>query len=96
MPNFPRLQQLLAGEDRGGRAGLDNFLSEEGLVGGGGESPSKAFAGQAGGDWPEGGRGGREAKLRPKPRANLGQPEEGGPAEQTPGESTFETRAFQN
>ena len=64
------------GEDRGGRAGLDNFLSEEGLVGGGGESPSKAFAGQAGGDWPEGGRGGREAKLRPKPRANLGKPEE--------------------
>ena len=78
------------------KAGLDNFLSEEGLVGGGGESPSKAFAGQAGGDWPEGGRGGREAKLRPKPRANLGKPEESRRHLQAPGKGTAEARPLQD
>ena len=45
-----------------GRVGLDNLFSEEGPVGGGGEIPGKAFTWQAGGDWPEGGGGGREAK----------------------------------
>ena len=66
-----------AGEDRGGRAGLDNFLSEEGLVGGGGESPSKAFAGQAGGNWPKGDRRSRATQLRPQPRADMGKSAEG-------------------
>ena len=44
---------------------------------GGGEGPSKAFAGQAGGDRPRGGRCSRAAQLRPQPGADMGQPEEG-------------------
>ena len=54
-----------ADEDRGGRVGLDHLLLETDLVSGGGQSPSKAFAGQAGGNWPEGDRGGRATQLRP-------------------------------
>ena len=34
-------------EDRGGRVGLDHFLLETDPVSGGGQSPGKAFAGQA-------------------------------------------------
>ena len=48
-----------ADEDRGGRVGLDHLLSETDPVNGGGQSPGKAVAGQAGGDRPEGDRGGR-------------------------------------
>ena len=43
---------------------------------GGGQSPGKAFAGQAGSDWTEGGSSGRAAQLRPQSGADLGKPEE--------------------
>ena len=54
-----------ADEDRGGRVGLDHLLLETDPVSGGGQSPGKAVAGQAGGNWPEGDRGGRATQLRP-------------------------------
>ena len=65
-----------ADEDRGGRVGLDHLLLETDPVSGGGQSPGEAFAGQAGGNWPEGDRGGRPTQLRPQPRADLGEPAE--------------------
>ena len=76
--------------------GHHNLFPEEDLVRGGSQSPSKALAGQAGGDRPGSRGSSRAAQLFSQPWEDLGQPEEGGPAEQTPGESTFETRAFQN
>ena len=65
-----------ADEDRGGRVGLDHLLFETDPLSGGGQSPGKAVARQAGGDRPEGDRGGRAAQLRPQSRADLGEPAE--------------------
>ena len=65
-----------AGEDGGSRVGFDNLFSEEDPVSGGGESPGKVVAGQAGGDRPEGNRSSRAAQLCPQPRADLGEPAE--------------------
>ena len=73
-----------------------NLLSEDDSVRGGSPSPSKALAGQAGGDRPRCRGGCREAQLFSQPGEDLGKPEEGGPAEQTFGKSTVEARAFQN
>ena len=85
-----------ADEDRGGRVGFDNLLPEEDPVSGWGESPGKAVAGKAGGDRPEGDRGGRATQLRPQPRADLGEPAEGRRPQQAPGESVAEEGAFQD
>ena len=85
-----------AGEDRGGWVGNNHLLLEEDPVRGGSQGPSKAFAWPAGGDWP-GSRGGcRAAQLFTQPGEDLGQPAEGWPAEQTPGEINFEAGAIQN
>ena len=58
--------------------------------------PGKAFAGQAGGNWPEGDRGSRATQLRPQPRADLGKSAEGRRPQQAPGESIVEEGAFQD
>ena len=76
--------------------GNNHLFPEEDSVCGGSQSPSKASAGPAGGDWPRSWGSCREAQLFSQLGEDLGQPEEGGPAEQTPGKSTFEERAFQN
>ena len=60
------------------------------------EGPSKAVAGQAWGDWPRSRGRCRSSKPFTQPWENLGQPEEGWPALPSTGESTFETRTFQN
>ena len=85
-----------ADADRGGRVGLNHLLPKKDPVCGRSQGPSKAFAGPARGDWP-GSRGScRSTQLLSQPGEDLGQPEEGGPAEQTPGKSTFAARAFQS
>ena len=63
---------------------------------GGSQGPSQATVGQAGGDQPRSWGGSRAAQLFSQPGKDLGQPEEGGPAEQATGKSTFETGTFQN
>ena len=73
-----------------------HFFDPKNIFIGGSQSPSKALAGQAGGDRPRSRGGCREAQLFPQLGEDLGKPEEGGPAQPSTGEDTFETGAFQN
>ena len=85
-----------AGADRGGRVGNNHLFLEANPVCGRSQGPSKAFAWQAGGDWP-GCRGGcRAAQLCPQSGADLGQSEEGRRHQQAPGESVVEAGPFQD
>ena len=59
----------------GGRVGLDNLFSEEDIVFGWSESPSKAFAWKVRGDWSKSSCSRRASQPRPHPGKDLGQPE---------------------